>query len=142
MLNGINPKDFDWDDLNHQVRRAVITGEEIETQDKPDEILRYQQKVAEFMCLYHQWDYAWLISVPSIFAAVLLTEFIGFLSDPNGKHSLFYFSLIVLSVVIVVISFLVYHWKIKQSFDGCQRISLNLEKEIQIREMQNSQKGK
>ena len=45
MLNGINPKDFDWDDLNHQVRRAVMTKEEIETQDKPDEILRYQQKV-------------------------------------------------------------------------------------------------
>lgn len=70
MSNSINLEEFTdefGEHVDKEVHEAVENGKStISTEGKPIEILRFQQKIAEFKRLYYQWYYSLGISAPGI----------------------------------------------------------------------------
>ncbi len=138
MSNGINRKDLHtdefWEGVHQEVHDAVKIGKSISTRGKRKELLKYQQKVAEYKRLYYQWLYTWIIFFLSISFGIILNKLIDYLIDRYGKPSLLLILLALFAILLAAI--ILYKWLIKPRFDACQAISLDIEREILTIEME------
>ncbi|VVB87579.1 Uncharacterised protein [uncultured archaeon] len=137
MLNGINQEDLKriFSCYDKEVHDAVKKGESIVTRDKETELLRYLQKVAEYKRLYYQWILTWVTFILSAVFAVILNKVLSNIIDSDGRFSLFYSVLGILTAFILVGILLLYYVVIKPRFNACHGISLDIEREIQTRAM-------